>query len=38
MSGKSRKKDPTWYYFLMAFNALAILFGIGLLRDLMWIF
>jgi hypothetical protein len=39
MSIKAKKEEqPGWYYLMMAINSLAILFAIGMLRDLMWIY
>ncbi len=39
MSSKTKKKEePVWYYVMMAVNSLAILFAIGMLRDLLWIY
>lgn len=39
MSSKAKKKqDSVWYYVMMVVNSLAILFAIGMLRDLMWIY
>lgn len=35
---RKEKEEPGWYYLMMAINALAILFGIGMLRDLLWIY
>jgi hypothetical protein len=38
MSGNGNEKNPPWYYVVMAFNALMILFVIGMLRELLSIY
>lgn len=38
MSKPRTQKNPTWFYVVLAVQALFIILIIGMLKDLMWIF
>lgn len=33
-----KQKNPPWFYFVLLLQCIFILLGIGMLRDLMWIY
>ncbi len=37
MSKSGAKKNPTWFYIVLALQTFLIILGIGMLRDMMWI-
>lgn len=37
MSKSRTRKNPTWFYVVLALQTFLIILGIGMLKDMMWI-
>ena len=38
MSNSGAKKNPKWFYVVLALQTFLIILGLGMLKDMMWIF